>query len=66
MPTNKVIKIYQSFAEMEVAHSQYAASFDSVEGLRQTVELILRAYGTNRDELKTRFRKNKITVTTAE
>ena len=65
MPTNKVITIHQSFAEMECDRSRHAASLDPVEGLRQTVELILRAYGTGRDELKLRFQKNKITFTTA-
>ncbi len=63
MPTNKDIKIYQSFEEMESDRSRHAASMDPVQGLRETVELILRAYGTSRAELKKRPRPTRITIT---
>jgi hypothetical protein len=63
MSPNRNITIHHSFEEMEVARSRDAASVDPVIGLRQTVELILRVYGTNRNELKSRFEKNMIIIT---
>ena len=63
MPTNKIITIHQSFEEMESARYRHAASVDPVQVLRDTVELILRVYGTTREELKKRPRPTQITFT---
>jgi len=63
MSPNRDITIHHSFEEMETAQARDAASLDPVEGLRQTVELILRVYSTNREELKKRVRANRITIT---
>ncbi len=64
MSTNRDIKIYLSFEEMEADRLRQAASLNPEEGLRQTVELILRVYGITREDLSKRFLKNKITFTT--
>lgn len=63
MRTNKVITIHQSLEDMESDRSRYAAAVDPVQGLRETVELILRAYGTTREELNKRGRPAQITIT---
>ncbi len=63
MPTNKIITIHQSYEEMESARYRHAASVDPVQGLRETMELILRVYGTSREELKKRPRPTRITIT---
>ena len=48
---------------MEAAGYRHAASVDPVQGIRNTVELILRVYGTSREELEKRGRPTQITIT---
>lgn len=57
----KSITIFSTHEEMDDAHYREAAAIDPVEGLRMTVELILRAYGTSREELRHRPGQKKIT-----
>lgn len=59
---NKVLTIYPTFEKMEEARILRAAACDPVKGLAETVELILRVYGTSREALKNRFKKNTITI----
>lgn len=63
MPTDKMLTIHQSFEEMESARYRYAASIDPVQGLRETVDLIVRVYGTSREELNSRPRPCRVTIT---
>lgn len=65
-PRNKDIKIYQTLEEMESDRYRHAASVDPLQGLRETVELILRAYGATREELNKRPRPTQITITKYE
>jgi hypothetical protein len=66
VPEKKVITIYQSFEDMDTVRSQYAAAIDPVEGLRRTVELILRTYGTTKADLNKQHRNVKLTITKSE
>lgn len=59
---DKNIISYSSLEEMETDHYREMARMDPVEGLRSTVELILRAYGTSREALLLRPRDNVITI----
>jgi hypothetical protein len=56
------LKVYHSFEEMNEGDAEYAASIHPIEGLRNTIELILLAYGVTREELETRVYSDKITV----
>ena len=60
------LKVFQSHEAMENDRLKVAAEMDPVEGLAQTIELILRAYGTSREELSLRKRTKKITFTFPE
>ena len=59
---NKALKIFSSIEAMEAEHFRNATVQDRLEGLRQTVELILRVYGTSREELRQRPKAKTITI----
>lgn len=57
-----VLKVYHSFEEMNEGDAEYAASIDPIEGLRNTLDLILNAYGVSREKLKLRIYPDKLTI----
>jgi hypothetical protein len=59
---DSLLKVYHSFEEMNAGDAEYAASIDPIEGLQNTIELILLAYGVTREELGNRIYSDKITV----
>ena len=63
--SHKQIHIHTSVEEMDANRLRHAAALDPVEGLRQTVELILRVYGVTREDLRKRGPFKKITITRA-
>jgi len=56
------MKIFSSIEDMEVERYRNAALQDRVEGLRKTVELILRVYGVSRETLLQRPKARTITI----
>ena len=58
----KKIRIFHSFAEAKQADLEETLKMDPIERVRQTVELIIRAYGFTREELLTRKPSSKITI----
>ena len=59
---NPELRIFHSFAEAEQADLEATLKMDPIERVRQTVELILRAYGFTREELLKRKPSSKITI----
>ena len=58
----KELRIFHSFEEVSKAESETIALQNPVQRLRNTVELILRAYGFTRESLKDRKPKNNLTI----
>ncbi len=56
------LRIFKSFEEAAEAEALDSARKDPMEGLRETVELILRTYGVTRADLSAR-RKEKMHIT---
>ena len=55
-------QVFHSFEESDLANSVFIAQQNPVERLRNTVELIIRAFGFTRKTLNERKPKNKITI----
>ena len=56
------VRIFGSFEEAAEAEAQDTVRQSPVERIKETVELILRAYGVTREDLKTRERKHHVTI----
>ena len=56
------LRIYKSFEEAAEAEARAAAMKPPMEGLRDTVELILRVYGVTREQLIKRRNKMHINI----
>ncbi len=56
------VKIFQSYEEMNHSDIEEMASIPPEERIRNTVNLILRAYGVTREELNLRKNKTKVTI----
>ncbi len=59
---NKRIRIYKSFDEQAEAEAATVAQQPPLERIRETVELILRAYNVTREELNSRKKSNHIKI----
>jgi hypothetical protein len=55
--------VFQTLEELEAYRVKQATESDPVERLARTVELILRVYRMTREELNSRVRDGKITIT---
>ncbi|MDZ4752459.1 MAG: hypothetical protein SGI87_12645 [Flavobacteriales bacterium] len=60
--SNIGLYIFQSNEEAETYFTNQIIRQDPVDRLRETVELILRVYGFNREELNQRIQNNSITI----
>jgi hypothetical protein len=58
----KTVHIYSNFEEAEAAQIKKVACQSPEERIKETVELILRAYGVTREELKDRKTNNTVTI----
>lgn len=56
------LKIFNSFEEAEIFQIKCVLKQSPAERIKETVELILRAYGLTREQLKERKRSNTITI----
>lgn len=56
------LKIFSSFEEAEIFQIKRVLKQSPAERIRETVELILRAYGLTRKQLKERKRSNTVTI----
>jgi len=56
------LRIYRSFEEAARSEAMIDARKPPLEGLRETVELILRAYGVTREQLIERRKKMHINI----
>ena len=56
------LKIFSSFEEAEIFQIKSILKQSPAERIRDTVQLILRAYDITREQLKGRKRDNKITI----
>ena len=63
---DKKVRIFHSFEEQAAAEAQDAANRTPIERIRDTVQLILRAYGVTQEMLNKRERSLKITITKYE
>ena len=55
-------KIFSSFEEAEIFQIKSILKQSPAQRIKDTVELILRAYGLTREQLKERKRDHKITI----
>ena len=62
----KKVRFFHSFEEQAAAEAQDAADRTHIERIRDTVQLILRAYGVTQEMLNKRERDWKITITKYE
>jgi len=62
----KEVRFFHSFEEQAAAEAEDAANRTPIERIRDTVQLILRAYGVTQEELNMRTRSNKIKITKYE
>lgn len=58
----KEVRIFHSFEEAEAYDLKQMAMKDPIQNIIDTVDLILRVYGTSREELINRIPDNKIRI----
>ena len=62
----KKVRFFHSFEEQAAAEAEYATKRTPIERIRDTVQLILRAYGVTQEMLNKRERSLKIIITKYE
>ncbi len=60
--TKNKLQFFNSFEEASQSEAKYIISQSPIERLRQTIELILRAYNVTRQNLRERKSSNRITI----